>query len=164
MKTIIAIILISVVNVSSNVYASGLPEEVRKFAEQNSCSEVAGFYERPGMVEPSFYYGYVQTMSKSESVIFWCQSNKDVNTYELILTIKNKSDIGCSEVIHKTKNFPGGLSISIENAPDLTGYRSVEPVSKKTCGVKGIVINSFYDGVGDTFLFHNRTWMHKMWD
>lgn len=165
MKTIITLLLVLIANHSINVYASGLPEEVHKFAKQNNCSEVTGFYERPGMVEPSFLYGYIQTMNKSESVIFWCKSNKDVNTYKLIVQIKNKTGIGCSEVIHKTKNFPGGLSISTEKSPDLSGYRSdVTPKNEHKCGVEGVVINSFYDGVGYTFLFHNGNWMYKMWD
>jgi hypothetical protein len=165
MKAILLIYLMLIVNNSNLAFASGLPQEVREFAEQQSCSEITGFYERPGMVEPSFQYGYIQNIDKSESIIFWCQSNKDENIYKLIVNIKNKSDIGCSEVIYKTKNFPGGLSISTKKDLDLAGYRQVgRSVGKKTCGVEGVVIDSFYDGVGYTFLYHDGVWMYKMWD
>ena len=142
--------------------ASILPSEVQGFARQHSCAEVVGFNERPGMVAPSYLYGYMRDMGRDESVVFWCQSEADPKPYKLILHIKGDSDAACSGIIYETKDFPGGLSFeSFQGDLNVDGYRQLP---SKTCGSEGILVKSFYDGMGVTFTFKGGTWFAKMWD
>ncbi len=105
-----ALILVIYMNFSAYTLADRLlPLELTIFAEKNSCKAIADFYDRPGMVDPPYVYGYLKG-KKENSAIFWCRSINDENEYKLVIYSRTGKYSGCSNVIN-SQNYPGGLSL-----------------------------------------------------
>lgn len=131
-------------------YAEGYPAHI---AEQYNCKEIVGFHDAPVKNSPSFLYGFKQDAETSDSVIFWCRSSSDVDVFKLIAHVKNDGLTKCSGVVYETKNFPGGLSLVHAQNEALVGYRKVSNGEKVSpSAYQGILIKSFYDGAGYTFV------------
>src|SRR3990172_1931605 len=60
-----------------------LPEELRNLAAGIGCKAVPGFYDRLGMVEPPYLYGYLPG-DKEESAVFWCYREAESKPYLLV--------------------------------------------------------------------------------
>jgi len=149
---------------SVSVYARAetFPVEI---AENNRCEEIRGFYDVPGGIDPPFLYGYIQNIKHSGSVIFWCKSKDDRKLYKLIGYVKNDDKARCSGLIHQTKNFPGGLTLSKVENETLVGYKNLSGNIKIAINnYHGVIIKSFYDGVGNTYVCSNGEWYFKQWD
>ena len=55
---------------------TNLPQDLEALAELMDCGPVPGFFDRPGMVEPPYLYGYVPGW-KGNSAVFWCYRSED---------------------------------------------------------------------------------------
>lgn len=145
--------------ISSSVFASNqFPEELDLVAKQLDCQSVPGFFERPGMVEPPYLYGYLPGL-KEESAAFWCYQISGEKFYILALVNKGK-------LIGQIKwgNYPGGLSVSKEIHMPLSDFMYVDNAEKKgPCVVTDYgPIQSEYDGVITYFYQYNGKWLYKI--
>ena len=143
-------------------FSGGLPDsEILEYMQEYSCVDVPGFYNRPGQIDPSFVYGYAN--SKRDNVIFWCQADGSKRTYKLIL--HSRANNACAGVIFTTGNYPGGLSMSSVLNKTMSGYDAVSDRTElEETKFTGDVLNSFYDGVGETFICIEGKWYYKSWD
>jgi len=79
-----------------------MPHEYLETARQHDCQPVAGFYDRPGMVEPMNvqYLHDVSTSSGEFSVgedaaVFWCQDDADPELYRLLIHVRDCNRYSC---------------------------------------------------------------------
>ena len=153
-----ALVLATAADVNAN-----LPKELSERAAKHGCAEVASFFDRPGMVEPPFVYGYLSGKAKSDSAIFWCQLSK--RKYQLIAFARDEKEGDCAGVILETSNFPGGLSIAPFDPDSANGYRPIEGGASATSGpAVGGKVSSMYDGVGTSFVCLQGRWFMRRWD
>src|SRR3990172_4624961 len=87
-----------------------LPQELRNLAVTIDCEAVPGFYDRPGMVEPPYLYGYLPG-NKEETAAFWCYRKQAKEPYLLVFV----EGLGQARQGRVTSTipwsaFPGGLS------------------------------------------------------
>lgn len=142
-----------------------LPADLAKVASSHGCEGVDDFYDRPGMVEPAFVYGFVSGIPKSESAIFWCRSKTDKSQYRLVAHAPVDGDDSCEGVVVETSNFPRGLSLSTAIDAPLSGYSTVEGTTVPPfSGGGATVVSSMYDGVGSSFICRGGEWLIKRWD
>ena len=135
--------------------ASILPEDLREVAGELGCGEIQGFYDRPGMVEPPFLYGYFPG-PKEDSALFWCQ---EATSGEFrFVSVRAGSSVNS----FLWRNYPGGLSVAGRETWDLAEFRYVdapdEPGPMEETSRPPV--QSEYDGVitllyplGDRWLF-----------
>ncbi len=162
----LALILIIYINFSTFTLADRLllPLELTIFAKKNSCKAIDDFYNRPGMVEPSYVYGYLKG-EKENSAIFWCRSINDKNKYKLVIYSRIGKYSECSNVIN-SQNYPGGLSL-IKNMNFLLSDFTYLDNNKHGPDIKVIkdnFIRSYYDGVEEIFYCHKRRWLKLIRD
>ena len=133
-----------------------LPEALRAIAKQKSCSEVADFFKRPGLVDPPYVIGYLPG-SRDESAAFWCTRANAPEKYLLVITgQKNK----CPGEI-SWQNYPGGLTV-VRKKMKLTEFFYRDDVTKKGPTSKftvGPILRDEYDGVGAHFYCHEGKWL-----
>jgi len=144
-----------------------LPDELLDVAEKCDCEQIDNFFDRPGMVEPPYVYGFLAG-DKENSAVFWCKKKKEKRKYLLVLVSRRTfREPWKFELITETRNFPGGLSIVSNLSIPLHEFRYVNDV--KTRGPKGVmtsdaVISSYYDGLMTLFYNHNGEWLLRMYD
>lgn len=145
-----------------------LPNDLLKVASNHQCKQINDFYDRPGMLNPAYAYGYSSDILK-ESAVFWCEKIENSNkTYHLIVfhsKIHNELS-KCPDDI-PWQNFPGGLSIVKGNNATLDGFRYVldphKQVNERT-NMKHNAILSEYDGVEELFYCHDGAWLVRQRD
>jgi hypothetical protein len=144
-----------------------LPKELLAHAKEIGCTQVEGFYDRPGQINPVYAYGYPGTVGNS-SAVFWCEIKDEKEPYQLVVWISadrsNKADFSCLRTI-KWINYPGGLKI-IEGEKKLLSefYYRDNPKKKGPDGkyTEGLIIHSTYDGVGaDFYCFDGKLLMRQ---
>jgi len=137
---------------------TNLPLDLSQVAKEHGCEEILNFMDRPGMVEPSYAYGYLPG-EKENSAVFWCQSTTDNYTYKLIVHSNDGKAFGCPGTI-TSNNYPGGLSISSSVQLSLTEFRYLKnnkPGPEAT--TSGKYIKSYYDGVEHIYYCHQGDWL-----
>jgi len=123
--------------------------------------QVNDFYDRPGMVESSFVYGYLSGL-KENSAVFWCQDNKKERYYLLVAVRDDRSGLmSCTDMIPWT-NYPGGLSIVNDKSISLDEFYYIDTPQER--GPKEVklthnAILSYYDGVENLFYSHDGKWL-----
>jgi hypothetical protein len=138
-----------------------LPNDLAKAAESKGLSPVEGFYDRPGMVEAPFVYGYLPG-EKENSAAFWVKSKQEG---EFLLVIETKTAVppeySCPNTL-PWKNFPGGLSIVRNGNMSLGDFVYASDPSRKGPAETNIThnaITSYYDGVEIIFYCFNGNWL-----
>ena len=129
------------------------------------CEAVPGFYDRPGMVEPPYLYGYLPG-NKEESAVFWCYREGESKPYLLVFV----EGLGMDGEGHITstipwQNFPGGLSLYETRQVPLSELRYVDEPSKY--GSEGKTtqyapLQSYYDGVITLFYRDGDRWLYEI--
>ena len=93
-----------------------LPDELLQIAKELGCGPVPGFYDRPGMVDPPYLYGWLPR-DKEETAAFWCHRDDENKPYLLVFV----EGLGSGQEGSVTStlawsDYPGGLSLfDIEN-------------------------------------------------
>lgn len=138
-----------------------LPQELYEIAVSKGYTQIDDFYNRPGMIEPPFVYGYLPGL-KENSAVFWCQAKKKDQYYLLVV---NKDEgpnaMSCTDIV-PWMNYPGGLSIFDDKNTLLDDFVYIEEPQKKS--PKGIKLThngilSYYDGVENIFYCFEGRWL-----
>jgi hypothetical protein len=139
-----------------------MPDELLKIAKKCDCEQVDNFYNRPGMIDPPYVYGFLPG-EQENSAVFWCQKEHATPKYQLVLASrKTFFDDWSYEIITKTENYPKGLSIVKNCKITLDKFYYIS--SPKKSGPKGVlpstnVILSTYDGVEEYYYNHKGSWL-----
>ncbi|MGA7792580.1 MAG: hypothetical protein WCA19_06030 [Candidatus Acidiferrales bacterium] len=156
-----------------------MPRELVDFAHAKGCTPIDNFFERPGMVNPPFVYGWLPG-SDEDSAVFWCKkAEKTDKPYNLMLTVRDlknhelkvpdqKQLAGCPAVIEYW-NGPAGLSIETQGNLDLRYFRNVTEPRPRSGGPTNVVPNarviaSSYDGVRSLFFCYKGHWLINIQD
>ncbi len=143
-----------------------LPKELMEFARENGCGEVAGFYDRPGMVNPPYVYGYLPG-HEGDSAVFWCEKMKNnKKIFLLMFTVKGRrrGELKCPDII-EWHNYPGGLSILKNLNATLEGFYYINDPKRqppKNEKLQGNAVLSYYDGLEELFYCYQGEWLVRM--
>ena len=143
-----------------------MPKELVQHAEKNDCSQVNEFFNRPGMLNPPYVYGYLSG-EEENSAVFWCQKRiADDKPHVLLVFMKGPPDSRstCPQEI-EWWNQPGGLSLYLEKSANLGMFKYLrDPQRSGPSNVrlthKGIM--SSYDGVSTMFYCHKGEWFFRL--
>jgi len=158
------LILVAILLTTSRAVLAGddqLPQKLRELRTQVGCGPVSGFYDRPGMVEPPYLYGYLPG-GKEESAAFWCHREGAEKPFVLVLVEKGRVTSTIA-----WQNYPGGLSLDDSAPLRLSDFRYVDkpeqrgPVDAKTTHPS---LRSEYDGVITLFYHHGDRWLYRLLD
>lgn len=124
--------------------------------------EITDFFERPGMVDPPYVYGYVEG-EKEDSVVFWCRGGSKSGKFKLIVQARAKT-FTCPAVVKETSNYPGGLSVSPGEKLELSDFKYIDSGKRLSSATRpaGKFIRSYYDGVEEYFYCHDGRWLHLL--
>lgn len=140
-----------------------MPRDLVEFAEKNGCRQVADFYDRPGMVNPPYVYGYLPG-APEKSAAFWCeQARAGERKFFLLIWLRDATTElgGCAPKI-EWKNPPRGLDIYRNQRESLGDFVFLaEPHGKGSGKIRLThnAIRSSYDGVEETFYCHEGKWL-----
>src|SRR4051794_7353741 len=82
--TTVCILLVSGVGRTTSADTLVMPRDLVDFARANGCAPIDNFFERPGMINPPYVYGWLPG-DKEKSVVFWCEkASKDRKLYNLL--------------------------------------------------------------------------------
>jgi hypothetical protein len=139
-----------------------MPRELVDLALSNHCTQISDFFERPGMINPPFVYGWVPRAT--DSAVFWCKKvEKSEKPYKLMFKVSNPKQLaGCPAII-EWWNPPAGLSIEIRHSLSLRDFRySSEP---RRVGPSGVILNARVivddngDGLREVFYCYRGQWL-----
>jgi hypothetical protein len=137
-----------------------MPLDLVDFARDNGCAQIDNFFDRPGMIDPPFVYGWAEG-DRENSAAFWCQK-QNARTYKLIFRVRDpKQMAGCATTI-EWPNPPAGLSVEVRPSLSLSSFRDAsDPKLPKPAGEvsNARVIVNYYDGLTDVFLCHKGRWL-----
>lgn len=144
-----------------------LPQELRSLAAELGCGPVPGFYDRPGMVDPPYLYGYLPG-EKEESAVFWCYREHEEKPYRLVFV----ESLGQGREGHVAstaawRNYPGGLALYEEQKVPLSKFRFLDkpqeygPEGKTT---QYAPVQEYYDGTTTLFYQEGGRWLFLMLD
>ena len=164
---IVVLILIDCYDGYASVDTLIMPQELISFAEENGCSQISEFYERDGMVNPPFVYGYLPARDDL-SAAFWCKKlEKSEHPYILLFFIKDAAGalMKCPTRI-EWKNYPGGLSVFRQKIT-LEGFVYINNPKRKAPRKLRMTQNAIlseYDGVSELFYCHQGEWLVRQSD
>lgn len=137
-----------------------IPRDLAEFAMQTGCAPIDNFFDRPGMIDPPFVYGWAAG-DRENSAAFWCQKQNS-RSYELIFKVRDaKLMSGCATTI-EWPNPPAGLSIEVRTSLSLSTFRdAADPKFAKPSGEvsNARVIVNYYDGLTDVFYCYKGRWL-----
>ena len=144
-----------------------MPQELVEFAQTKACNPIDNFYDRPGMINPPYFYGWASGNPK-DSAVFWCKKEeKSERQYKLIFKVADPKQMeGCPATV-EWWNPPGGLSVEVRSRLSLADLRYVnEPkrAGPATSVVRARVIVDYYDGLTDIFYCHEGQWLFRSFD
>jgi hypothetical protein len=138
-----------------------MPEDLVTFAHSNGCEPINDFFNRPGMINPPYVYGWLSG-DKEKTAAFWCKKTDDrIRPYRLVFMPSDPKQLGCPAMI-EWRNPPGGLSIERRTHIALRNFR---PVAAPNRGVPSYVVANakvlvnYYDGLTDIFYCHMGEWL-----
>lgn len=106
----ISLLLVSAMGKPPASPALVMPQELVGFARASGCEPINDFFDRPGMIDPPYVYGWLAG-DKERSAVFWCQRPDDrAHPYRLMFRPADPGQLGCPATI-EWRNPPGGLSI-----------------------------------------------------
>jgi len=139
-----------------------MPRELVDLALANYCTQINDFFERPGMINPPFVYGWVP--GAADTAVFWCKKmEKSDKPYKLMFKISNPKQLaGCPAII-EWWNPPAGLSIETRRSVSLRDFRYVtEPRRTGPSGVvpdARVVVDDNGDGLREVFYCYKGQWL-----
>jgi hypothetical protein len=151
-----------------------MPRELVDSAHANGCTPIDNFFERPGMVNPPYVYGWLPG-GDEDSAVFWCKKvEKSVKPYNLMFTMRDRSSFamklvdpkqleGCPAVI-EWSDFPRGLTIRTRpnlGLHDLHYVNTAQRSGPTTVVPNAKVIVNYYDGVTELFYCYRGGWLFK---
>jgi len=156
-----------------------MPRELADFARANGCTPIDKFFDRPGMVNPPYVYGWLPG-SDEDSAVFWCKkTEKTDKPYNLMFTVRDLKShelrppdpeqlAGCPALIEYW-NAPGGLSFETRRNLELRHFHNVTDPRPRPGGPTNVVANArvivdSYDGVGTTFYCYAGQWLVNIQD
>jgi hypothetical protein len=138
-----------------------MPRELVDFAQASGCAPIDNFFERPGMINPPYVYGWLPG-DKENSAVFWCKKKeKDGKPYTLMFMPADPKQLaGCPATI-EWESFPAGLSI--ETRPRLA-LNTLNYVANGQAGPALTVRNAqvlvnYYDGLTEVFFCFRGRWL-----
>jgi hypothetical protein len=139
-----------------------MPQELVEFAHSKGCLPIDNFYDRPGMVNPPYAYGWISG-NPEDSAVFWCQkAEKSEKPYKLIFKVTDPQKMeGCLAVV-EWWNPPGGLSVEVRPRLSLADFRYVNEPKRAAPAfavIKARVIVDYYDGLTDVFYCYQGHWL-----
>ncbi len=139
-----------------------MPRELIDFARAGGCVPIDNFYDRPGMVNPPYVYGWLAG-DPENSVAFWCKKlEKSDKPYLLVIKAANAKDLfGCPAKI-EWGNAPAGLSVETRKSLSLRDFHYLtEPTRAGPAAVipTAKVIVNYYDGLSDEFYCYKGQWL-----
>lgn len=151
-------ILVSFLVISQDCM-SQLPSDLSEIAKKYNCSAVTDFFNRPGMLDPPYVYGYLNG-EKENSGVFWCKNNNRGNKeYRLVIYSRVEREFQCSPTID-TNDYPGGLSLVKDPQLSLSWFHYLEDGKKgPNINVNNNFIQSTYNGAEDLFYCNNGKWL-----
>lgn len=165
---VIFLLLVSISDVFAKEKIKLLPSDLLEIARNYQCDQIDDFYERPGMINPPYVYGYLEGQV-DDSVIFWCEKKENnKRIYFLIIhsTSENKGLQKCQSKI-TWRNYPGGLSIYQDKNMTLDDFIYLKDTQKKApkkIKMKHNSIRSYYDGLEELFYCHDGEWLVRQRD
>ncbi|MEP6643401.1 MAG: hypothetical protein ABJA69_02805 [Acidobacteriaceae bacterium] len=148
-----------------NVFAADklvMPRDLIDFALANACSPIDNFFDRPGLINPPYVYGWLPG-DPERSAVFWCKNTSGGGKpYSLkFKLVAPKESAGCPTSI-EWSDQPGGLSIEMRAHLDLIDFHYV--TRPKQMGPSRVVANakvlvSYYDGLSDVFFCYEGRWL-----
>jgi len=139
-----------------------MPRDLVDYARSQGCAPVGDFYERPGMLNPPYVYGFVAG-EPEDSAALWCRKlEKSDKSYLLLLKVKNPQVLGGCPNRIDWWNYPKGLSIETMPSLALSTFRfAADPkrTGPTTTVSNARVIMSEYDGVEELFFCHQGAWL-----
>jgi len=149
---------------ANTVWADALvmPRELVDLSRSNGCAPIENFYDRPGMINPPYAYGWL-TGNPESSAVFWCKKiEKSDRPYLLVIKAANIGALaGCPTKI-AWWNDPAGLSIEIRKSLSLKHFRyTAEPGRSGPAIIVSVakVIVNYYDGVSNIFYCYKGRWL-----
>lgn len=137
-----------------------MPRDLIDFAIRNGCASIDNFFDRPGMMDPPFVYGWADG-DRENSAALWCQ-NQDSKTYLLMFKVRDpKLMSGCATTV-EWPNPPAGLSVAVRPSLSLGGFRdAADPKLPRPSGdvTNARVIVNYYDGLTDVFYCYRGRWL-----
>jgi hypothetical protein len=144
-----------------------MPRELVDYAHSQGCAPVEDFYERPGMVNPAYVYGFAGG-EPEDSAVLWCRkAEKSDKPFALLFKVSDPKKLGGCPARIEWWNYPKGLSIETRTALKLSDFHlTAEPkqAGPMTTIPSARVIVSEYDGVEEVFLCHRGAWLFMMRD
>ena len=134
-----------------------LPAELAALASELHCGPVKGFFDRPGMIEPPYLYGYVPG-PKENSAVFWCSKGEDGPF--LLVAMRDGA-------IHSYLTWwgdPMGLSLDTLEHRDLSTFSYVDGGESGLRGeyTQHRAIVSRYGGVVVLFYEYEGRWLERV--
>lgn len=143
-----------------------LPKELLEIAQRNGRKEVTGFYDRPGMINPPYVYGYLPC-GEENSAAFWCEKKgKGERRFFLMIMRKGNKceELKCPDKI-EWHNFPRGLSIYKGTNTTLEDFYYVNDSKRKPPKTEKLMHNAIlsgYDGVEELFYCYKGEWVVRI--
>jgi len=171
-KIILIIIIITLFDINNIIGAEKkiklLPNDLLDIAQKNHCDQIDDFYDRYGVLDPPYVYGYLAG-EKEKSAVFWCERKENNKSqYNLIIhsSSQNKGLQNCPNKIIWL-NYPGGLSIYKDINTSLDDFVYIENPQKrppKKIKMTHNAILSEYDGKEELFYCHEGAWLMRQRD
>jgi hypothetical protein len=139
-----------------------MPKELVDFGLQHGCLPIGDyFFQRPGMVDPPYAYGWLPG-DRENSAVFWCTKEPNATTYQLMFKVRDpKQMAGCPTKI-EWRNPPAGLSIEVRPSLNLDLFHDVNDshLSRPTGVIQNArVIVNYYDGLTDVLYCYKGRWL-----
>jgi hypothetical protein len=139
---------------------TNLPQELEALGAKLGCEPVPGFYDRPGMIEPPYLYGYIPGR-KENSAVFWCFRRKD----EMYLFVAMRNGRIHSH-FEWPYGFPDGLSLDTVERRLLSSFVYVD--NPRMRGPEGRYteykpVVSYYDGMTHILYEHEGRWLVRQY-
>lgn len=139
-----------------------MPRDLIDFTHASGCAPIDNFYDRPGMVNPPYVYGWLAG-DPENSAAFWCKKlEKSDKPYLLVIKAANaRGLLGCPAKI-EWWNAPAGLSVETRQSLALKDFHYLtEPTRPGPAAVipTAKVIVNYYDGLSDIFYCYRGQWL-----
>ncbi len=156
-----------------------MPRQLVDLALANHCTQIDGFFERPGMLKPPYVYGMLPGGTEN-GVVFWCKKKeeKSESPYKLMFAVRGPNDLnvdlatpkqlgGCPAVV-EWWNGPSGLSIETRRNLRLRDFRYVNRPRQFGPAVvvasARVIVDDNSDGLVSIFLCYSGQWLVASFD
>jgi hypothetical protein len=156
-----SVFLLAVIARNSSADTLVMPRELVDLARANGCSQISDFFERPGIVNPPYIYGWLPG-DPERSAAFWCKkTEQSKNPFKLVFKVVDPKQLqGCSATIEWP--YPRGLSVETRHNLALREFRYVtapKRAAPSTVVASARVIVNQYDGPEDIFYCYGGEWL-----